>query len=105
MACPPRASPKPAKDESKKIQRVEVWKRRLRPPMSARPVRLEKDGASEAPRESVGMLTPVARREAMVKRVYRVVMEEVDAIREDANDREIAKVLAEQSSTVTGNAA
>ncbi len=46
-----------------------------------------------------------ARREAMVKRVYRVVMEEVDAIREDANDREIAKVLAEQSSTVTGNAA
>ena len=40
-----------------------------------------------------------ASRELMVKRVYRVVMEEVDAIREDANDHEIAKLLGEQTVT------
>jgi hypothetical protein len=34
-----------------------------------------------------------ARREAMLKRVYRVLMEEVDAVREDAHDRDLEQVL------------
>jgi hypothetical protein len=37
--------------------------------------------------------TREAKREAMLKRVYRVLMEEVDAVREDAHDRDLSRVL------------
>jgi hypothetical protein len=39
------------------------------------------------------------RREAMLKRVYRVLMEEVDAVRENAHDRDLAQVLEREDQT------